>query len=102
MDGSRVAMWLEKTIHFKMPTVGPDPHRKVPDPCTCRPDLWSKVQVPASAARTSGSGPGPLCVGSGLPAAESRDSGAENTQALLRQGSGPTCVQAQPGADLPA
>jgi hypothetical protein len=48
----------------------------------------ARSRTPASGARTSGSGPGPLCVGSGLPTARSRDSGAENTQALLRQGSG--------------
>jgi hypothetical protein len=36
----------------------------------------------------SGTGPGPLCVGTGLPTAGSWDSGAEGTQPLLRQGSG--------------
>jgi hypothetical protein len=46
MDGSRVTMWPEKAIHSKMPTVGPDPHGKMSDPCTCRSDLWSKIQEP--------------------------------------------------------
>ena len=70
-----------------MPTVGPDPHGKVLDPYACRPDLWSKVQDPASATQTFESGPEPLCVGSRLPIAGSRNSGGENTQALLEQGS---------------
>jgi hypothetical protein len=48
----------------------------------------ARPKTPASATRTSRLGPGPLCVGSGLPTAGSQDSGAENTQALLRQGSG--------------
>jgi hypothetical protein len=46
VDDPRVAMWPEKTIYPKMPTVGPDPHGKIPDPCTCRPNLRSKVQDP--------------------------------------------------------
>jgi hypothetical protein len=46
VDGSRVAMWSEKTIHSKIPTVGPDTHGKVSEPCTCRPNLRSKVQDP--------------------------------------------------------
>jgi hypothetical protein len=46
VDGSRVAMWPEKTIHSRMPTVGLAPHGKVPDPCSCRPDLRGKVQDP--------------------------------------------------------
>jgi hypothetical protein len=48
----------------------------------------ARSRTPASATQTSGSGLGPLYVGSGLPTAGFRDSGAENTQALLRQGSG--------------
>jgi hypothetical protein len=48
----------------------------------------ARSRTPASATQTSGSGHGPLCVGFGLPTAGSRDSGAENTQALLRQGFG--------------
>jgi hypothetical protein len=47
-------MWPEKTIHSKMPTAGPDPHGKEPDPYTCRPDLRGKVKDPRSATRTSG------------------------------------------------
>jgi hypothetical protein len=46
-----------------------DPHERVPDP-------RDRSQTP------------PPRVGFGLPTAGSRDSGAENTQALLRQGSG--------------
>jgi hypothetical protein len=40
------------------------------------------------ATRTPGTGPGPLYVGSRLPTVGSPDSGTENTQTLLRQGSG--------------
>jgi hypothetical protein len=32
-------MWPERVIHSKMPTVGPDPHGKVLDPCKRSPDL---------------------------------------------------------------
>jgi hypothetical protein len=48
----------------------------------------ARSRTPASATRTSGTGSGPLYMGSGLPTAGSQDSGAEDTQALLRQGSG--------------
>jgi hypothetical protein len=88
VDGSGVATWLGRTIYSKMPTVGLDPHGKVSDPCTCRSDLRARSRTPAGATRTPEIGPRPLCVGSGLPTAESRDSGTENTQTLLRQGSG--------------
>jgi hypothetical protein len=44
--------------------------------------------TPASAARTPGSGSGPLYVRFGLPTVGSQDSRVENTHALLRQGSG--------------
>jgi hypothetical protein len=39
VDGSGAVTWPEKTIYFKVSTVGPDPHRKVSDPCIYRPDL---------------------------------------------------------------
>jgi hypothetical protein len=48
----------------------------------------ARPRTPASATRISGTGSGPLYVGSRLPTAGSRDSGAENTQTLFRQGSG--------------
>jgi hypothetical protein len=39
----------------------------------------ARFRTPASATWTSGLGPGPLYVGSGLPAAGSWDSGVGNT-----------------------
>jgi hypothetical protein len=95
VEGSGVAPWPEKTIYSKMSTVGPNPHGKVPDPCTCRPDHRERTRTPTDATWTPGMGPGPLCVGSGSPTAGSRDSMIENTQALLkvRQGSSvDTCL----------
>jgi hypothetical protein len=72
---------------------GSGPHGKVSNPCTCRPDLRARSRTPTSVTQTPGTGPRPLCVGSELPIAGSRDSGTENTQALLMQGSGAdTCL----------
>jgi hypothetical protein len=73
-----------------MSTVGPDPYGKVPEPCTCRPDHRERTRTPTGTTWTPRTGPRPLCVGSGSPTAGSRDSGTENTQALLKvwQGSG--------------
>jgi hypothetical protein len=84
MDGSRVTMWPEKAIHFKVPTVGPDPMGKCRTPVHVGWTSGARSRTPASAARTSGSGPGPLYVGSRLLIVESQDSGAVNNQALLR------------------
>jgi hypothetical protein len=67
---------------------GSEPHGKVSDPYTCRPDFRARSRTPTGASQTPGTGPGPLRVGSRPPIAESRDSGTENTQALLRQESG--------------
>jgi hypothetical protein len=50
--------------------------------------LRGKHRTPIREERTSGMGPGPFCVGSGLLTTGSQDSGPENAQALLRQGSG--------------
>jgi hypothetical protein len=62
----------------------------VSDPYTCRSNLRVRSRTPTGATWTPGTGPGPLCVGSGPPTAGSPDSRTENTQALLevRQGSG--------------
>jgi hypothetical protein len=49
---SQVATRPGKTIYSKVSTVGPDPHREVPDPCTYRPDLRVR-------SRTSMGVPGP-------------------------------------------
>jgi hypothetical protein len=50
--------------------------------------LQGKHRTPVLDERTSETGPRPFYVGSGLLTAGSRDSGAENAQALLRQESG--------------
>jgi hypothetical protein len=71
-----------------MLTVGPDPVEKCRTSVCVDRTSGARSRTPASATRTSGSGPGPLCVGSVLPTAGSRDSGAEKTQVLLRLGSG--------------
>jgi hypothetical protein len=70
--------------------VGPDPHGKVSDPCICGPDLRVRSRTSTGANRTPRMGSGPLCVGSGPLTAGSRDSGAKNTQTLIkaRRGSG--------------
>jgi hypothetical protein len=70
--------------------VGPDPHGKVLDPCISGPDLRAGSRTSVGTDRTPGTGPGPLCVGSGPPSAGSRDSGTKNTQALIKvkRGSG--------------
>jgi hypothetical protein len=65
MDGSGVATWPGKTISSKVSTVGPDPHGKVPDPYISGPDLRAGSKTSAGTDRTPGTGPGPLCVGSG-------------------------------------
>jgi hypothetical protein len=90
VDGSRVTTWPGKTISSKVSTLGPDPHGKVSDPCISGPDLWAGSRTSAGTDRTPGSGPGPLCVGSGPPSVGSRDSRTKNTQALIkaRRGSG--------------
>jgi hypothetical protein len=71
-----------------MPIVGLDPMGKCRTPVHVGWTSGARSRTPASAARTFGSGPRPLCVGSRLPTAGSLDSGAGNTQALLRLGSG--------------
>jgi hypothetical protein len=90
VDGSRAATWPGETTPSKVSTVGPDPHGKVSDPSISGPDLREGSRISAGTDRTPGTGPGPLCVGSGPPSAGSRDSGAENTQALIKakRGSG--------------
>jgi hypothetical protein len=95
VDGPRTATWLEKMIHPKVSMVGPGPHGKVPDPCMYRPDLWAGSRTSADTDRTPGTGPRPLCVGSGPPSAGSRDSETKNTQTLIKARRGPradTCL----------
>jgi hypothetical protein len=90
VDGSGVATWPEKMIYSKVSTVSPDPHGKVSDPCIYRPGLRVRSRTSTVTNRTPRMGSGPLCVGSGPLTAGSRDSGTENTQALIkaRRGSG--------------
>jgi hypothetical protein len=66
------------------------PHGKVSDPYICRPGLRVRSRTSTGANWASRMGSGPLCVGSGPLTAGSRDSGTENTQALIkaRRGSG--------------
>jgi hypothetical protein len=74
--------------------VGPDPHRKTPNPWMHSPDLRGEVQDlhrykpnPWDRSRTPQRGSGPLTVGS-------RDPKAKNTQALteaMRGSSADTC-----------
>jgi hypothetical protein len=95
VGGSRAATWPEKMIYSKVSTVSPDPHGKVPDHCIYRPALRVRSRTPTGANRTPRMGSRPLYVGSGPLTARSRDSGTENTQALIkaRRGSGAdTCV----------
>jgi hypothetical protein len=84
VESSRAATWPEKTISSKVSIVGPDPHGNVPDPCIYRPDLRVRSRTSTGANRTPGTGPGPLCVGSGPLTVGSRDSGTKNTQALIK------------------
>jgi hypothetical protein len=88
-DGSRAATWPGKTISYKVSTVAPDPYGKVSDPCISVPDLRAGSRTSVGTDRTPGTGPGPLCVGSGPPSAGSRDSGTKNTQALIKAKRGP-------------
>jgi hypothetical protein len=90
VNGSEAATWPEKMIYSKVSAVSPDPHGKVPDPCIYRPSLWVRSRTPTGADQTPRMGSGPLCVGSGPLTVGSRDSGIENTQALIkaRRGSG--------------
>jgi hypothetical protein len=85
VDDSGVATWPGKTISSKVSTVGLDPHGKVSDPCISGPDLRAGSRTSAGTNRTPGTGPKPLCVGSGPPSRGSWDSGIKNTQALIGQ-----------------
>jgi hypothetical protein len=84
MGGSGTATWPEKMIYSKVSTVSPDPHGKVSDPCIYRPDLRVRSRTSTGANQTPRMGSGPLCEGSGPLTAGSRDSGTENTQALIK------------------
>jgi hypothetical protein len=90
VDDSRAATCLEKTISSKVSTVGPDPYGKLPNPYIYGLDLRARSRTSTGANRTPGTGPGPLCVGSGPLTAESRDSETKNTRALIKtkRGSG--------------
>jgi hypothetical protein len=89
-DGSKATTWPEKKISPKVSTVGLDPHGKMSGPCIYGPDLRAGSRTSASTNRTPGTGPGPLCVGSGPLSVGSRDSRTKNIQALIkaRRGSG--------------
>jgi hypothetical protein len=90
MDGSRDTTWPEEVIYSEAPSVGLDPHERVPDPCTNNPGLqvWSRTSTWASWAPRMGFGP--LCGGYESLTAGSRDPRTKNTQALIkvRRGSG--------------
>jgi hypothetical protein len=59
VDGSGATTWPEKTIYSKVPTVGPDPHGKVLDPCVYRPDLRARSRTSTGANQTPGMGSEP-------------------------------------------
>jgi hypothetical protein len=84
VDGSGATTWPGKTTSSKVSTVGLDPHGKVPDPCIYGPDLRARFRTSSGTNRAPGTGPGPLCVGSGPLIAESQDSKTKNTQALIK------------------
>jgi hypothetical protein len=90
VDGSGVATWPEKTIYSKVSTVGPDPHRRVPDPYIHRPDLRARSRTSTVTNRTPETGPIPFCEGFGPLTAGSQDSGTKSTRTLVkaRRGSG--------------
>jgi hypothetical protein len=92
MDGPRTATWLEKMIHSKVSTMGPDPHGKVSNPYIYGSDLRAGSRTSVDTDRTPGTGPGPPCVGSEPLPAGSQDSGTKNTQALIK-------ARQRPGAD---
>jgi hypothetical protein len=75
---------VQRAAYSRASLVGPDPHTKVPDPCIYSLGLrvWSRTSTCAN--RTPRMGFGPLCVGSRLLTAGSRDSRTENTQALVK------------------
>jgi hypothetical protein len=95
VDGSGAVTWPEKVIYSKVSTVSQDSHGKVPDPSIYRPGLRVRSGTSTGANRTPRMGSEPLYVGSGPLTTGSRDSGTENTQALIkaRRGSGAdTCL----------
>jgi hypothetical protein len=78
--------------------VGLDPHGKVSDPCTYKPDLRVRSKTSTGVPGPLGQVPGPPYAGSGPLTARSRDSGTKNTQALIkvRWGPEPTRVRIIP------
>jgi hypothetical protein len=75
---------VQRAAHSRASRAGPDPCAEVPDPCIYRPGLRVRSRTSTGANRTPKMGSGPLCVGSGPLTAGSRDSGTENTQALIK------------------
>jgi hypothetical protein len=71
VDGFRVATWPWKAISSKVSTVGPDPPLESAGPCISGSDLQGGSRTSAGKDRTPGTGPRPLCVGSGPPSAGS-------------------------------
>jgi hypothetical protein len=84
VDGSGATTWPEKTIYSKVSTVGPDPHGRLSDPCIHKPDLRARSRTSTGTNRTPGTGPRPLCEGSGPLTAGSQDSGTKSTRTLFK------------------
>jgi hypothetical protein len=86
---SPVLLRVQRAAHYGASPAGLDPHVEVSDPCIYRPGLRVRSRTSTGANRTPRMGFGPLCLGSGPLIAGSRDSGTENTHALIkaRQGS---------------
>jgi hypothetical protein len=57
---------------------------KVLDPCIYGPDLRARFRTSTGTNRTPGTGPRPLCVGSGPLTSGARDSGTKNSRALVK------------------
>jgi hypothetical protein len=75
---------VQRAAHSWASPVGLDPHAEVPDPCIYRSGLLVRSRTSTGTNQTPRMGSGPLCVGSGPLTAGSRDSGTENTQALIK------------------
>jgi hypothetical protein len=85
--------------------VGLDPHGKVSDPFTYKPDLRVRSKTSTGVPGPLGQVLGPPYAGSGPLTTRSQDSGTKNTQALIkvRRGSGAdTCPDHTAYASAPS
>jgi hypothetical protein len=87
VGGSGAATWPERMIYSKVSAMSPDPHGKVSDPLQIQGSGYGLG--PPRGKPDLSDGTRPLCMGSGPLIARSRDSGTENTQALIKDRRGP-------------